>query len=68
MDKLNRAGLSRDAGLLDLVKETRDQVNEVVAEIGKQRDELCRQLVMFERKKRVSAAYAGNRLPVMAVI
>jgi len=68
MDKLNRAGLSRDAGLLYLVKETRDQIHEVVAEIDKQRDELCRQLVMFERKKRVSAAYAGNRLPVMAVI
>jgi len=56
------------AGLLDRVKQTRDQVHEVVAEIDKQRDELGRQLVMFERKKRVSAAYAGNRLPVMAVI
>ena len=68
MDSLKRAGLSPDAGLLDRVKETRDQVHEVVAKIHKQRDELGRQLVMFERKKRVSAAYAGNRLPVMAVI
>ena len=68
MDSLKRAGLSQDAGLLDRIEETRDQVHEVLAEIGKQRDELCRQLVMFERKKRVSAAYVGNRLPVMAVI
>ena len=68
MDSLKRAGLSQDAGLLDRVKETRDQVYELVAEIDKQRDELGRQLVMFERKKRVSAAYAGNGFPVMAVI
>ena len=68
MGSLRRAGLSQDAGLLDRVKETRDQVQEVVAEINKHRDELGRQLVMFERKKKVSAAYAGNRLSVMAVI
>ena len=52
MDSLKRAGLSQDAGLLDRVKETRDQVYELVAQIDKQRDELGRQLVMFERKKR----------------
>jgi len=68
MDSLKGAGLSQDAGLLDRVKQTRDQVYEVVAKIHKQRDELGRQLVRFERKKRVSAAYAGNRLSVMAVI
>jgi len=68
MDSLKRSGLSRDAGLLDRVKETRDQVHEVVAKIGKQRDELGRQLVMFERKKRVSAAYGGSGLSVMEVI
>jgi hypothetical protein len=60
MDKLGRAGLSRDAGLLDLIKETHEQVYEVVSELGNQRDELGRQLVMFGKKKRVSAAYAGN--------
>jgi len=68
MDSLKEAGLSRDDGLLDRVKETRDQVHEVVAKIHKQRDKLGRQLVRFERKKKVSAAYAGNRLSVMAVI
>ena len=60
MDKLDRAGLSQDTGLLDLIKETRDRVYEIVAEIGNQRDELGRQLVMFGKKKRVSAAYARN--------
>ncbi len=60
MDKLERAGLSQDIGLLNLIKETRDQVYEVVAEIGNQRDELGRQLVIFGKKKRASAAYARN--------
>jgi hypothetical protein len=60
MDKLNREGLSQDIGLLDLIKETREQVYEVVVEIGNQRDELGRQLVMFGKKKKVSAAYARN--------
>jgi hypothetical protein len=68
MDSLKGAGLSQDAGLLDRVKEMRDQVYEVVAKIHKQRDEVGRQLVMFERKKRISAAYAGNGLSLMAVI
>ena len=60
MDKLDQAGLSRDTGLLDLIKEARDQVYEVAAEIGNRRDELGRQLVMFGKKKRASAAYARN--------
>jgi hypothetical protein len=60
MDKLDRAGLSQDIGLFDLIKETRDQVYEILAEIGNQRDELGRQLVMFGKKKRLSAAYARN--------
>jgi len=60
MVRLNQAGLSQDTELLDLVKEASDQVHEVVAEIGRERDEVGRQLVMFEKKKRVSSAYAKN--------
>jgi hypothetical protein len=60
MDKLDRAGLSKDTGLLDLIKETRDQVYEVVAEIVNQRDEVGRKLVLSGKKKRASAAYARN--------
>ena len=60
MDKLNRAGLSQGAGLLDLIKEARDQVYEVAAELGNRRDELGRQLVMFGKKKGAFAAYARN--------
>ena len=60
MNKLDQKGLSQDTELLDLVEEARKQVNEVAAEIGKHLDELSRQLVMFEKKKRVSAAYARN--------
>lgn len=60
MDKLNKADLSQDTRLFELVEETRQQVYEVVAEIGKQRDELSRQLVLSGKKKRVSAAYARN--------
>ena len=68
MDALKELGLSQDAGLLDRVIQTRDQVCEAVEEMNKRRDELCRQLVMFERKKRVSSAYAGSGLSVMSVI
>jgi hypothetical protein len=60
MDKLNHKGLSQDTDLLNLVEEAREQVYEVAAEIGKHLDEISRQLVMFEKKKRASAAYARN--------
>jgi len=60
MDKLYQKGLSQDTELLDLVEKAREQVHEVAAEIGKHLDELSRQLVMFEKKKRASAAYARN--------
>lgn len=60
MDKLDQKGLSQDTELLDLVEEAREQVHEVAAEIGKHLDELRRQLVIFEKKKRASAAYARN--------
>jgi Skp family chaperone for outer membrane proteins len=68
MGKLNRAGLSRDIKVLKLVEEIHKQVQEVVEEIGKRRNELGRQLVMFEKKKKVSAAYAGAMLPIMVII
>ena len=61
MDKLDRAGLSRDTRLFELIEETCRQVDEVVAEIGKQRGELSRQLVLSAKKRMVSAAYAGNK-------
>ena len=60
MDKLDRAGLSQDAGLLDLINETRDRVCEIVAEIGSRRDELGQQLMMFGKKKKGFAAYAKS--------
>ena len=68
MDSIKRVGLGLDIGLLHQVKETLDQVHEVISKIKKQRDELGRQLMGFERKKKVSSAYAGNRFSVMAVI
>ena len=68
MGDLNRAGLSRDIDLLKLVEELQKQVQKVVQEIAKRRKELGRQLIMFEKKKKVSAAYAGSMLPIMAII
>jgi len=68
MGKINRAGLSRDTNLLKPVEEMHKQVQEVVQEIAKRRKELGCQLIMFEKKKKVSAAYAGAMLPIMAVI
>ena len=68
MGKLDRAGLSRDTNLLKPIEELRNLVREVVEEIAKRRKELGRQLIMFEKKKKVSAAYAGAILPIMAII
>jgi len=60
MDKLNQAGLSTDADLLDIVKEVSDEVREVSAEIVKQRDETGEELVLFGKRKKVAYAYARN--------
>jgi hypothetical protein len=68
MGKIKRAGLSRDTNLLKLVEELNKQVQEVAQEIAKRRKELGRQLIMFEKKKKVFAAYAGTMLPIMAII
>jgi len=68
MGKINRAGLSRDTNLMKLIEELNKQVQGVVQEIAKRRKELGRQLIMFEKKKKVSAAYAGAMLPIMAII
>jgi hypothetical protein len=68
MGSLKRAGLSRDPGLLDQVKETFNQLHKAIVEIDKRRDELCGQLVKFGRKKKVAAAYAGDRPSIMSVI
>ena len=68
MGKINREGLSRDTNLMKLIEELNKQVQEVVQGIAKRRKELGRQLIMFEKKKKVSAAYAGAMLPIMAII
>lgn len=68
MGDLNRAGLSRDIKIVNLVEKMHKQVQELVEEIAKRRKDLGRQLLMFEKKKKVSAAYAGAMLPIMAII
>ena len=60
MDKLNQAGLSTNAGLIDMVKEVSDEVREVIAEIGNRRDEIGRELVLFGQRKKAAYAYARN--------
>ena len=60
MDKLNQAGLSKNADLIDLVKEVSDEVRETIAEIGKRRDEIGRELVTLGKRKKVAYAYARN--------
>ena len=61
MNKLNQAGLSTNADLLGLAKEVSDDVCDVIAEIGKRRDEVGRQLVGLGKRKRTAYAYARNR-------
>lgn len=61
MEKLKQAGFSKNADLIDLLKKVSDEVRDVVAEIGKQRDEIGRQLVLFGKRKKMAYAYAKNR-------
>jgi hypothetical protein len=68
MGKINRAGLSRDINLLKLMEELSKQVQEVIQEIGRRREDLGRQLIVFEKKKKVSAVYTGAMLPIMTMI
>ena len=60
MNKLNQEGLSTNAALVNLVKEARDEVGEVMAEIAKRQDELRRQLVTAGKRKEMACAYARN--------
>ncbi|MBW2195317.1 MAG: hypothetical protein JRF60_20320 [Deltaproteobacteria bacterium] len=60
MNKLNQAGVSTNANLIDLVKELGDEVREVIAEIGKRRDEIGGELVTLGKRKEMAYAYARN--------
>jgi hypothetical protein len=60
MNKLNQAGFSTNANLIDLVKELSDEVREVIAEIGKRRDEIGGELVTLGKRKEMAYAYARN--------
>lgn len=60
MNKLNQEGLSTNAALVTLVKEVRDEVGEVMAEIAKRRDKIGQQLVLSGRRKKMARAYARN--------
>lgn len=60
MDKLNQEGLSTNMDLIDMAREVSDEVHEVIAEIGKRRDEIARQLLLVGKRKRMAYAYARN--------
>jgi hypothetical protein len=60
MDKLNRAGFSKDPDLLDLIKEVHDNVGGIIAKIGKMRDEIGRELRTFVERKEMVNAYASG--------
>jgi hypothetical protein len=60
MGKLNQAGLSTNADLVDLVKDLSDEVREGISEIVKRRDEASRQLALFGQRKKAAYAYARN--------
>ncbi len=60
MDKLNQGGLSTNGDLMGMVREVSDEVHEVIGEIGKRRDEVAQQLLLFRKRKKVAYAYAKN--------
>ena len=60
MQDLTHAGECRDTGMLGVFKELRDQVLGLAQKIQEQRDELCKQLLMAERKKQAVAVYTHD--------
>ena len=57
MNDLKQAGLSNDPEIFDLIKETKDVVDELVMEIEKKRDETGRELKRIGNGKKLVAAY-----------
>ncbi|MCK5507246.1 MAG: hypothetical protein KAI50_01840 [Desulfobacterales bacterium] len=57
MNDLNQAGLSDDPEILDLIKDIKDVVDELVVEIGKKRDKTGRELRRIGNGKKLVAAY-----------
>jgi len=68
MHKLEQAGQCQDPGLLDCIRGLSEQVHAVNTNMHAKQDALCRQLVMFERKKQATAVYATGRTPVKTEI
>jgi hypothetical protein len=60
MNKLNQDGLSTNVDLIDMVREVSDEVHEVIAEIGRRRDDIAQQLLLLGKRKKVAYAYARN--------
>ena len=60
MNRLNQDGLSTNVDLIHMVREVSDEVHEVIAEIGKRRDEIAQQILLFGKRKKVAYAYARN--------
>jgi uncharacterized protein YcaQ len=60
MDKLNQEGLCTNMDLIDMVRELSDEVDEVIVEIGRRRDEIAQQLLLAGKRKRMAYAYARN--------
>ena len=57
MNNLKQAGLSDDPLILDLIKEVKDEVDELVAEIEKERNETGRKLKKIVNGKKLVAVY-----------
>lgn len=57
MNKLKHAGLSNDPQMLDLIKEIKDEIDELIVEIEKKRDETGRELKKIVNGKKLVAAY-----------
>ncbi len=57
MNDLKQAGLSDDPEIFDLIKEVKDEVDELVAKIERMRNETGRELKKIGNGKKLTAAY-----------
>jgi len=66
MAALRKNGDCRENDMLKLVEKINNRVRGLGEKIQEQRDKLCDQLVMAERKKQVAAVYTNDALRLQA--
>jgi hypothetical protein len=60
MNKIDRAGFTRDPSLIPMLKAVKEQVDEITVQIKTERDKIGLQLKAAGNRKKLAAAYGLN--------